>query len=320
MATLGYSGSTGRHLPLQYNLYNKYAPEILAGQAAFNPIVNSIDWYEDTGTSNFNSMLAELRHQFSHQYEADIQYRWAHSLDNGSGPYSEPDYQFLPGHAWGSSDFDSRNMIKMFGVWSPVFFHGNSPLEKVAGGWTLSPIFNFHSGFPFNPTYGGIACNAFYPNAGDCNLRPASFVGGAGTSQKTDTFKNPSGQAGSNFSNAGGGTAYFIAPGVVSNTGSWNTAVAPTPSALPGIPGTDRNAFVGPHYSDLDLALTKAFGLPNMKVLGEGARIEIRANAFNLFDKLNLANIDANIPDTNFGRAQNVLGGRTIEGEFHFKF
>ena len=77
---------------------------------------------------------------------------------------------------------------------------------------------------------------------------------------------------------------------------------------------------MGPNYPDLDLAPTKAFGLPTMKFLGEGARIEIRANAFNLFNNLNLANIDANIPDSNFGRAQNALGSRTIEGEFHFKF
>ena len=30
VATLGYSGSSGRHLPLQYNLYDKYAAQILA--------------------------------------------------------------------------------------------------------------------------------------------------------------------------------------------------------------------------------------------------------------------------------------------------
>jgi len=316
VATLGYSGSSGRHLPLQYNLYNKYAPLILAGGAGFNPAVNSIDWYEDTGTSSFNSMLVDLRHTFSHTFEADVQYRWAHSLDGGSGPYSEPDYQFLPGFNWGSSDFDSRNMIKMFGVWSPVFFHSNNWAEKVIGGWTVSPIYNYHSGFPFNPTYGGIGCNAFYPNAGDCNLRPASYNGGAGSSQSNDSFKTSAGH----FPN--GGTTYFAAPKVVSNTqpGWSTTSTVPTPTQLPGVPGLGRNAFVGPNYHDLDLALTKAFGLPTMKVLGEGARIEIRANAFNLFNTVNLANIDANIPDSNFGRAQNALGSRTIEGEFHFKF
>ena len=316
VATLGYSASLGRHLPLQYNLYDKYASGIVSGNLAFNPAVNSIDWYEGSGLSSFDSMLAEVRHQFAHTFEADVQYRWAHSLDNGSGPYSEPDYQFLPGFNWGSSDFDSRNMIKIFGVWSPVIFHHNTWAEKIAGGWTLAPIFNYHSGFPFNPTYNGISCNAFYPNNGDCNLRPTSYKGGASRSQSTDSFKTSA----SHFPN--GGTAYFTAPAVVDNTGpGWSTtSTVPSPSAIPQAPGLGRNAFVGPRYSDIDLAATKAFGLPTMKVLGEGARIEIRANVFNLFNKLNVANIDTNIPDSNFGRAQQSLGSRTIEGEFHFKF
>jgi hypothetical protein len=306
----------GRHLPLQYNLYDKLATDILAGNMTFNPAVNSIDWYEDSGISSFNSLLAEIRHQFAHTFEADVQYRWAHSLDNGSGPYTEPDYQFRPGYNWGSSDFNSRNMIKMFAVWLPVIFPHNTWAEKLAGGWTVAPIFNFHSGFPFNPTYNGISCNAFYPNNGDCNLRPASYQGGAGTSQSTDSFKTSTGH----FAN--GGTSYFTAPNVVDNTGAgWATkSDVPTPSALPRAPGLGRNAFVGPRYSDIDLALTKAFGLPSMKVLGEGARVEIRANVFNLFNKLNVANVDTNIPDANFGRAQQALGSRTIEGEFHFKF
>jgi hypothetical protein len=316
--TLGYSGSSGHNLPLQYNLYNKYATQILGGQMAFNPIVNGIDWYEGSGKSNFNAMLTGVRHQFSHSFSADVQYRWSHALDDGSGPYTTSDYEFLPGHNWGASDFDTRNSIKMFAVWSPIIFHGNTWAEKLAGGWTISPIFTYHSGFPYNPKYGGIACNAFYPNSagsgGSCDLRPASYAGGASTSQSTDTFKTAAGH----YPN--GGTAYFTAPEVVSNTGSWGTAVAPTPTALPGLPGTSRNAFIGPQYSDLDLSMTKAFGLPTMKVLGEGARIEIRANAFNLFNNLNLGNIDANITDANFGRAQDALGGRTIEGEFHFKF
>src|SRR5579859_2726620 len=175
--------------------------------------------------------------------------------------------------------------------------------EKLAGGWTFSPIFNFHSGFPYNPHYGGLACNAFYPNQGDCDLRPASYLGGASQSQSNDSFKTAAGHF------PKGGAAYFTAPEVVNNTGNWQDINSvPTPTALPGVPGIGRNAFIGPRYSDLDLAATKAFGLPSMKVLGEGARIEIRANAFNVFNKLNLANIDSSITDSNFGRANNALG------------
>jgi hypothetical protein len=57
-----------------------------------------------------------------------------------------------------------------------------------------------------------------------------------------------------------------------------------------------------------------------MRVLGEGAKIELRGNAYNLFNKLNLTNPDTNIGDPTFGRATGVLGSRTIEVEAHFKF
>ncbi len=43
-----------------------------------------------------------------------------------------------------------------------------------------------------------------------------------------------------------------------------------------------------------------------MKVLGDGAKIEFRANFFNLFNKLNLMNIQNNITDVHFGQAQNA--------------
>lgn len=324
VATLGYTGSSGRHLPLQYNLYNKFAPQILSGSYAFNPIVNFIDWYEDSGTSSYNALRAELRHQFAHTFEADVQYQWAHSLDNGSGPYTQSDYQWLPGQNWGNSDYDVRNTIKMFGMWTPRIFHGNSMAEKLVGGWTFSPIFIYHSGFPYNPHYGGLGCNAFYRNSGDCDLRPTAYLGGGSTSQSTDTFKTAAGHF------PKGGKAYFTEPNVIDNYGpggtaddpvGWSTtSTVPTATSLPQLPGVGRNAFYGPRYSDLDFAVTKAFGLPPMKVLGENARLEIRANAFNVFNKVNLMEVDNNITDTNFGRANKALGARTIEGEFHFKF
>ncbi|MGB8261840.1 MAG: carboxypeptidase regulatory-like domain-containing protein [Terracidiphilus sp.] len=319
VATMGYQGSLGRHLPLQTNLNNYYARQILTGQMAFNPIVNGIDWYYDGGNSMNNALLLEARHQFSHTFEADAQYRWGKSLDNGSGPYTSSFYEWMPGFDHGPSDFDTKHMIKVFGNWSPVIFHGDKAwMEKIAGGWNFSPIFNYHSGFPFSPQYGnGIGCSAFYSgscgNGGNGSLLPVSYLGGASRGQNTDTFKQTNGPF------IGGGSLYYTKPAVTPGN-SWNTASAPVPVALPQAPGVRRNSFYGPHYSDLDLAMTKSFGLPNMKVLGENARLEFRANAFNLFNKLNLANIDSTVTDDHFGRANNVLGSRTVEMEAHFKF
>ena len=81
-----------------------------------------------------------------------------------------------------------------------------------------------------------------------------------------------------------------------------------------------RNAFVGPHYFDIDATISKAFGLPNMKLLGENAKIEFRANFFNLFNNLNLTNIQGDLNNTHFGQPQAALGARTIEMQARFSF
>lgn len=319
VATLGYDGTMGRHLPLQYDLNSILAPQVIAGQMTYNPKLNFIDWYADTGNSSYNALLTELQHQFSHGFQLDAQYRWAKAMDDGSGPYTMPDYAFLTNYNWGPSDYDARNMFKLWGLYTPTLFHGNSLLEKVAGGWTFSGIMNWHSGFPFNPTYSS-NCSVIenYPGC-QTGYRPAKYLGGAGTSQSTDTFKKPNG----NFDQAGGpngGAMYFNMPTQPEGTLWPSDGTAPTPGPLPSVPGVGRNAFYGPRYWDTDFTMTKAFGLPRMKILGEDARFEFRANAYNLFNQLNLTGVDSGINDTYFGGARGVLGGRTIELEAHFRF
>ena len=81
-----------------------------------------------------------------------------------------------------------------------------------------------------------------------------------------------------------------------------------------------RNAFVGPGYFDVDATLSKTFGLPNNKILGEHGAIEFRANFYNLFNKLNLYNPQPDIMNSHFGEVQNVLGARVIEMQARFSF
>jgi hypothetical protein len=72
----------------------------------------------------------------------------------------------------------------------------------------------------------------------------------------------------------------------------------------------------------LDATLTKAFGLPNMPVLGENAKIEFRVDAYNLFNSLNFnpGSIVNTISQPGFGRAQNALNGRTVTLGARFNF
>jgi hypothetical protein len=82
----------------------------------------------------------------------------------------------------------------------------------------------------------------------------------------------------------------------------------------------------------VDTAVQKSFGLPKMRIFGESARIDIRADLFNIFNKLNLANMGTNGSTNNvisfdgttsnplFGQAQGALGGRIVELQARFSF
>ena len=141
------------------------------------------------------------------------------------------------------------------------------------------------------------------------------YRGGAGTSTSNDQFKT-----GSNYPK--GSLAYFANPNYTAYSSS-NFG-----SSRPQL-GLRRNSFNGPGYRDLDLTLSKAFGFPNMPVLGENSRVEFRMDAYNVFNNLNFdpSSISNNIGDpvagTNnpsFGQAQSALAGRVVTLGARFSF
>src|SRR5712692_2200433 len=225
---------------------------------------------------------------------ADAQFTWAKTMDTSSAPYSEQYFPYNLSLNYGRSDYNVGKAFKLFGMWQPVFFHGsNSWMEKIAGGWSLSGILNLHSGFPWTPVLGVNGGSLYCGTCGYSQVLPAAYLGGAGTSTSNDQFKT-----GSNFPK--GSLAYFAAPTYTAYGGS------SFGSALPQSPGLRRNSFTGPGYRDVDVTLAKAFGLPNMPVLGENAKFEFRVDAYNLFNNLNFKpdSIVNNIDATGFGRAQ----------------
>ncbi len=53
---------------------------------------------------------------------------------------------------YGRSDYNVGKAFKLYGMWQPVFFHGNRAwVDKIVGGWSISGILNIHSGFPWTP-------------------------------------------------------------------------------------------------------------------------------------------------------------------------
>jgi hypothetical protein len=77
-----------------------------------------------------------------------------------------------------------------------------------------------------------------------------------------------------------------------------------------------------PGYRDLDLTLSKGFGLPKMPVLGERARFELRMDVFNVFNNMNLDpnRISNNIGNSNFGTIAAATASRVVVLGARFSF
>ena len=146
---------------------------------------------------------------------------------------------------------------------------------------------------------------------------PAVALGGGGNSTSNSAF-----QYGTNY--PGGGKAFFAQP----NPGTlYPGGSAATGGSDPQVVG--RNSLRGPGYKAVDLTLVKAFGLPNMKVIGESSRLEFRVDAFNVFNNLNLlggsqsvesGHIVNDINSANFGQTTGSYPGRVVTLGLRFEF
>ena len=312
VAKLGYQGSNSHHYARQNNLNLVYQP--------LNPAIQTLYYFTNDANSSYNALLAELEHRFAHNFQMDFQYRWAHAIDVGSNDYFIGYYPYGTQYLRGSADYDVRHLFKLYGIYNPTLFkNAGSWMGKILGGWQISGILNYHTGFPWTPRYANTGCNVVYMGSGYCNLYPAGYNGGGGTDYSNSTFEKPGG----NFPN--GALAYFTVP-------TFQTATFPASGGPPPVPSVGRNGFTGPNYFDIDMTLQKSFGLPKLPIFGENARFEFRANAYNLFNKTNLVNMGLNgfqndVISTNgttsnpiFGQAQGALGGRIIELQARFSF
>jgi hypothetical protein len=299
-ASAGYSGSQSRNYSRQIPLNLIYYPNL-------NPRVNSLAWFVNDAAAHYDALLTELQHRFSSAFTIDFQYQLARTTDQGSQDFSVDLYPFDIGASNGPADNDVRHNFKVWGVWTPTLFTGSKGwLERIAGGWTLSGILNAHSGYPWTPTY-NTRTDLVYKNSGYRVLRPAQYLGGAGSDSSNATFMRPNG----NFPN--GALTYFALP------------TFPAAGAPPR-PEVGRNSFRGPRYFAVDMTLGKAFGLPKMPVLGNQARLNLQVLAYNVFNTLNLTAPNTAISNDGvtsnplFGQSQGAFAGRIVELQARFSF
>jgi hypothetical protein len=305
VATIGYQGSSSHKLLRIANLRFFYPVQ--------NPFINNDFRFTPDTNANFNALLMQIEHHFTHGFLANVLYTYSKSIDQvsaeGPGFGTNQTFPVDQRTEFGPSDFNATNYLRIYGLWDLPILRGNHNLAgKVFGGWQLNGTFLFHSGFPWTPVTNNVC--PVIGSSNICPIRPLAFAGGAGNSDSNTSFIKPST---SNFPNPS--TSYFTLP--------LNLA----PNQIP-FPGIGRNSFIGPRYSAFDFSLMKQFGLPTLPVLGENSKIELRLNAYNAFNKLNVAPFTFGSsstvisfccgsgtpqPNPQFGVGTNGLSGRTIE-------
>ena len=298
-AELGYQGSSSHKLIRLVN-QRLVQPVIPNNYFAFAVYIPTPDV-----NANYNALNARLTRRFSNGFSFDGIYRWAKSIDtlSNEGPGAVTNQTFPQDlrEERGPSDFDVKHSLTVSGLWDlPIFRKRHDALGKALGGWQINAIVTAHSGFPWTP-HTGQCVRA--PGSQDfiCPSRPTRYFGGALTDTNNEAFIRPGG----NF--PGGGLVYF------------------DPNNPQGAlrPGIGRNTFRGPRYFATDMSVSKRTGLPSFLHLGEGAFFEVKANAFNVFNQLNLTPFgffSPNIDSPDFGRAERALAGRVVEFQGRLSF
>jgi hypothetical protein len=340
IASLGYQGTNSHNIIANAQIY----PYAASKGYALNPAVGGDGWanyWNASGYGNYSALIAEVRRNLWHGLTMDVQFTWSRSMDTNTGPYSYGIYPYSGALNYAPSDNNVPRAWKIWGSYTPKFFASKPDwMERTLGGWTLTGIFNAHTGFPWTPQYSlpavpvqktdgstvnvgqGLYCATCWYG----NLYPVAKKGGGSSSSNSayKTGSNYGGQAGDHLS-------YFSLPDNYSGSGFYsaayhcdpNTGICPYGNALPPA-GMKRNWITGPGFNSLDATLTKAFGMPNMPVLGEGAKLAIRIDTYNLFNTLNLTGgnggIDRGILDNNFGISNGALGARVITLGARFEF
>jgi hypothetical protein len=274
--------------------------------------------------SNYNALLLRANHRFAHGFLLSGSYTWSKTLDFSSfeiGP--QQDYPSNQRFDYGPADYDARHFLTVTGVWDlPILRNRHDFLGRALGGWNVSGVFSYHTGFPwtpvsFGPTNNNPAGDGYRPDrapsyAGTCIQSPGNtaFINGV---CPTTTTRPGNAANDPNF------------PTLLTNCGAGLDNCFTTAFPRGGAP-IGRNSFPGPHFKQVDLSLAKRFGLPNTRWLGENANLEFRSNFFNAFNTLNLApipNFSSNDDLTNtfsFGRSPGGLAGRVIEFQARLSF
>jgi hypothetical protein len=244
-----------------------YPTGFLSASGAPIPVpFNSVDAQLSIGNSDYHGMTLNVSKRFSRGFEFLSSYTWSHSIDDSTDLQSplEPQDSRFPHNERANSVNDQRHRWVTSAVFqSPSAKSGDGFFRHLTGDFSLSPIVELSSGRPFNIIV-----------AGDTRLD-------LGASQDRPSV---GGNVQSPFIP---GATFGPADVCLDNSGKPFTTIVPGVTPPEGCTGNlGRNRFNTSGFFTWDMRLSRRIPL------GERLKLDLIADAFNLFNRTNIAAVN----------------------------
>ncbi len=279
---------------------NRFAGDLVDGRLdRLNPNWNSVRYLTNLGRRRYHGLILGASKRFSQGWQLSANYTYNYGKNN----YAAPDDQygeygpglteaFNASRDWARDDI--AHVFTLHNVWEIPILRGRSGWwAGLFGGWQLNTIWYLQSGPPFFPT-----TDRLYGEGGDFNA---------------------DGQAGERPDRPTEDVAHSFSKREWLN-GALSASLFPLPATSDIRPGNlPRDFFRGPGYARVDAAFVKAFPVPIGRA--EKARLQVRVEAFDLFNRINISSISNSLDDpVNFGRATGAYPMRVLQLSVKFLF
>jgi hypothetical protein len=289
LVRVGYAGSKGDRLAMGRELNPAiYAPG--ATTATTNqrrplfPTYSTITTIESTGRSTYHSLQLTLDKRMSNRFSVMTSYTLSKNLDHAGEAKQTGVTQTNPFDLefdWGLSNADRRHRLVSSFIWDVPGTFDNRIVAGLLSDWSLTGILAMQSGAGFSVT------------SGVDNARS-----GTG-SQRADVSGDPT------LSSDRSTSEKILA---------WFNTSAYAPNALGTFGNSGRNSLRGPGSKNVDLGMHKTFAT------GGGTRLQVRIEAFNVFNWVNLGNPNTTQNSPNFGRITSAGSPRVMQAAVRMTF
>jgi Carboxypeptidase regulatory-like domain len=308
VAEVDYNGSHSNHLYIQTDV-NRFPGDLIVNQGQqtrLNPNFGPIIYGRTIGIADGHYATLMLSKRFSHSYQLRGIFTFGKSTDdmssndngtaNGEAIFNPLDIS----SQHGLSDFDVSKRFTLDSIVNLPSPFKSGFGNQILGGWRMSNIVVLQSGTPFT-VYTSAAFNpvldsggnviGLKPGSGDFNadgygydVPNAPAKGAVSTGSRSDFIKG--------FASA----SAFVSP------------------ALGSQGNLGRNTYFGPGLANVNTGFAKTVHFR------ERYALEIRADVFNLFNRVNLTQVVSDLSSGQFGQATAQSIPRSAQFGLHLSF